>query len=110
MSFSLSSRDARGEQKFPMEQFVWEITEEQKKESQDNFFALTNGDSSLSAELVRDNFVNILPATDLFEIWYPFKPLINLMCFLTYRTLSDLDVDGALNEKGNGKTRSYLHF
>ena len=51
-------------------EFLWEITEEQKIESQENFFALTNGDSMLSAEVVRDNFVNILPATDLFEIWY----------------------------------------
>lgn len=51
-------------------EFVWEITEEQKIESQENFFALTNGDSLLSALVVRDNFVNILPATDLSEIWY----------------------------------------
>jgi hypothetical protein len=64
-------------------EFVWDITEEQKKESQENFFALTNGELVLTAEVVKDNFVNILPANDLFEIW----------------TLSDLDLDGSLNEK-----------
>jgi hypothetical protein len=66
-----------------MELSDWDITAKQKKESQENFFALTNGGSMLTADVVKDNFVNILPATDLFEIW----------------TLSDLDLDGSLNEK-----------